>query len=137
MGGGAPAVGGTSRRRLSAHAHSVGPVSFGNSVRLSTGRRSRPGAFSVTWLEAPTEAERARVRARTRAMFGDRFGNIVSTVAMWSLFLLALFVWPGLFAWVVIVFFVAGRGTPPLNDIKRAKIRILVEAFMNRTEPSA
>ena len=27
--------------------------------------------------------------------------------------------------------------SPPLNDISRAKIRILVEAFMNRTEPSA
>jgi steroid delta-isomerase-like uncharacterized protein len=50
---------------------SVGPVSFGNSVRLSTGKRTKPGAFSVTWLEAPTEAERDEVRKRTRAMFGE------------------------------------------------------------------
>src|SRR6266446_10538488 len=36
---------------------------------------------------------------------------------LWSLFLLALFVWPGLMMWVVIVFLIAGRGTPPLNDV--------------------
>lgn len=52
-----------------------------------------------------------------RAMFGSRVGRTISTVAMWTLFLLALFVWPGLFMWVLIVFFIAGRGTPPLNDV--------------------
>jgi Zn-dependent protease len=53
----------------------------------------------------------------TRAMFGSRVGITISTVAMWSLFLLALFVWPGLMMWALIVFFIAGRGTPPLNDV--------------------
>ena len=53
----------------------------------------------------------------TRAMFGSRAGQTISSVAMWSLFLLALFVWPGLMMWVVIVFLIAGRGTPPLNDV--------------------
>jgi membrane-associated protease RseP (regulator of RpoE activity) len=53
----------------------------------------------------------------TRAMFGSRAGQTISTLAMWSLFLLALFVWPGLMMWVVIVFFIAGRGTPPLKDV--------------------
>jgi Zn-dependent protease len=53
----------------------------------------------------------------TRAMFGSRVGQTISSVAMWSLFLLALFVWPGLMMWVVIVFLIAGRGTPPLNDV--------------------
>ena len=52
-----------------------------------------------------------------RAMFGTRIGSTVSTVAMWSLLLLAIFVWPGLMMWALIVFFIAGRGTPPLNDI--------------------
>ena len=52
-----------------------------------------------------------------RAMFGGRAGRTISTVAMWTLFLLALFVWPGLFMWALIVFFLAGRGTPPLNDV--------------------
>jgi Zn-dependent protease len=53
----------------------------------------------------------------TLAMFGSRVGQTISSVAMWSLFLLALFVWPGLMMWVVIVFLIAGRGTPPLNDV--------------------
>jgi Zn-dependent protease len=53
----------------------------------------------------------------TRAMFGSRVGNTISSVAMWSLFLLALFVWPGLMMWALIVFFIAGRGAPPLNDV--------------------
>ncbi|MGH7231925.1 MAG: site-2 protease family protein, partial [Nitrospiraceae bacterium] len=52
-----------------------------------------------------------------RAMFGQRTGNTISTLAMWSLLLLALFVWPGLLMWALIVFFIAGRGTPPLNDL--------------------
>ncbi len=52
-----------------------------------------------------------------RAMFGNRVGRIVSLIAMWSLFLLALFVWPGLMIWAIIVFFIAGQGTPPLNDL--------------------
>lgn len=52
-----------------------------------------------------------------RAMFGTRTGTSISRVAMWTLFLLALFVWPGLMMWTIIVFFIAGRGTPPLNDV--------------------
>lgn len=52
-----------------------------------------------------------------RALFGTRVGTVVSSVAMMSLFLLALFVWPGLMMWAIIVFFIAGRGTPPLNDV--------------------
>lgn len=52
-----------------------------------------------------------------RAMFGRRIGETISSVAMWSLFLLAIFVWPGLMLWAIVVFFIAGRGTPPLNDI--------------------
>ena len=52
-----------------------------------------------------------------RAMFGRRIGETISSVATWSLFLLAIFVWPGLMLWAIIVFFIAGRGVPPLNDI--------------------
>ncbi len=52
-----------------------------------------------------------------RAMFGQRIGNTISSIAMWTLFLLALFVWPGLMMWAIIVFFIAGRSTPPLNDV--------------------
>ena len=52
-----------------------------------------------------------------RAMFGSRVGGTIGTIAMWTLFLLALFVWPALMMWAIIVFFIAGRGVPPLNDI--------------------
>ena len=47
----------------------------------------------------------------TRAMFGSRVGQMISSVAMWSLLLLALFVWPGLMLWVLIIFLIAGRGS--------------------------
>jgi membrane-associated protease RseP (regulator of RpoE activity) len=53
----------------------------------------------------------------TRGMFGSRVGQTISSLAMWSLFLLALFVWPGLMMWALIVFLIAGRGAPPLNDV--------------------
>ena len=52
-----------------------------------------------------------------RAMFGNRAGRLISTVAMWSLLLLAIFVWPSLMVWVIVVFFLAGQSTPPLNDL--------------------
>lgn len=53
----------------------------------------------------------------TRAMFGARTGRLISNLAMWALFLLALFVWPGLLFWALIVFFIAGNTVPPLNDL--------------------
>src|SRR5258708_19000124 len=56
-------------------------------------------------------------RHAARAMFGSRRGEAISSVAMWSLLLLALFVWPGLMMWALFIFFVAGRGTPPLDDL--------------------
>lgn len=52
-----------------------------------------------------------------RAMFGSRIGGTVSSIAVWSLFLLALFVWPALMMWALIAFFLAGTGAPPLNDL--------------------
>jgi membrane-associated protease RseP (regulator of RpoE activity) len=52
-----------------------------------------------------------------RAMFGSRAGATIGSVAMWTLLLLGVFVWPGLLMWAIIVFFIAGRGAPPLNDL--------------------
>lgn len=52
-----------------------------------------------------------------RSMFGTRVGRIISSVGMWSLFLCALFLWPSLMVWAVIVFFLAGNSTPPQNDV--------------------
>lgn len=51
------------------------------------------------------------------AMFGQRAGETIGSVAMWTLLLLGLFVWPGLLMWAIIVFFIAGGGAPPLNDL--------------------
>lgn len=51
------------------------------------------------------------------AMFGQRIGGAISSIAVWSLFLIALFVWQALMMWAVIVFIIASRGSPPLNDV--------------------
>ena len=51
------------------------------------------------------------------AMFGRRAAETISSTAMWTLLLLGLFVWPGLLTWAIIVFFIAGRGMPPLDDV--------------------
>jgi hypothetical protein len=40
--------------------------------------------------------------------------------------LLAIFVWPGLLLWAIIVFFMAGRGIPPLNMSRRCPGRKLL-----------
>jgi len=54
----------------------------------------------------------------SHALFGSRNAHGISLVAMASLFLLALFVWPGLMFWALIVFFIAGTGdAPAANDL--------------------
>ena len=54
----------------------------------------------------------------SHALFGSRGARSISVVAMISLFLLALFVWPGLMFWAFIVFFIAGtRDAPAANDL--------------------
>ena len=52
-----------------------------------------------------------------RAMFGSKGAAAVSSISMLALFLLALFVWPGLMIWAIIVFFLARTGSSPLNDL--------------------
>jgi len=52
-----------------------------------------------------------------QALFGRRVGQTIGSVAMWSLLLLALFVWPGLMMWALLIFFIAGPSIPPLNDV--------------------
>ncbi len=51
------------------------------------------------------------------AMFGRRTSGAVGSIAMWTLLLLAIFVWPGLTMWAILVFFIAGTSVPPLNDL--------------------
>ena len=52
-----------------------------------------------------------------RALFGHRVGRAISSVALWSLLLLGLFVWRGLLMWAILAFFIAGNPTPPLDDL--------------------
>lgn len=51
------------------------------------------------------------------AMFGRRVSGAIGSIAMWTLLLLAIFVWPGLTMWAILVFFIAGTSMPPLNDL--------------------
>jgi membrane-associated protease RseP (regulator of RpoE activity) len=54
------------------------------------------------------------------ALFGSRQAHGLSMVALALLFLLALFVWPGLMFWAFIVFFIAGtHDAPAANDVSR------------------
>lgn len=54
----------------------------------------------------------------SHALFGSRKAHGVSMVGMASLFLLALFVWPGLMFWAFIVYFIAGtHDSPAANDV--------------------
>jgi len=52
------------------------------------------------------------------ALLGTRRGHAVSVGTLVTLFALALFVWPGLMMWAIIVWFIAGtRDVPALDDI--------------------
>jgi Zn-dependent protease len=52
------------------------------------------------------------------AMFGTRDARGISLVALAGLFLLALFVWPGLMMWAFVVYFIAGtHDAPAANDV--------------------
>ena len=58
------------------------------------------------------------------ALFGRRKAEVIGIVALFALFLLALFVWSGLLIWAIIVFFIAGiKSPPPLNDFSKLDSR--------------
>lgn len=58
------------------------------------------------------------------ALFGAKRGHAISVGALMTLFALALFVWPGLMIWALIVWFIAGtRDAPPLNDVTPLDLR--------------
>ena len=58
------------------------------------------------------------------ALFGRRKAEVIGMVALFALFLLALFVWSGLLIWAIIVFFIAGIKSPlPLNDFSKLDSR--------------
>jgi membrane-associated protease RseP (regulator of RpoE activity) len=53
----------------------------------------------------------------SQSLFGSRVAGVVSRLTTLVLFALALTVWPMLMTWALIVFFMSGRGAPPLNDV--------------------
>jgi hypothetical protein len=55
--------------------HALGPLRFGYGLRMTTGKRTRPGAFSVTWLDAPDEATREDVGNRSRRVYAELAGT--------------------------------------------------------------
>lgn len=61
------------------------------------------------------------------ALFGRKKGDAIGQMALFSLFLLGLFVWSGFLVWAIIVFFIAGaKSAPPLDDVSRVDKRRLV-----------
>ena len=49
--------------------YSIGPVSFGSSVYLQSGKGTKPGAFSLTVIEVGSDEEVAEVQQRGQAIF--------------------------------------------------------------------
>ena len=95
-----------------------GPIPTGSALQLS------PLAFAG-WLGLMVTALNLLPIGQldgghiARAIFGTRLGGVISALSMLGLFALAILVWPGLLMWAIIVFFMTGRPTPPLNDISR------------------
>jgi hypothetical protein len=64
--------------------HSIGPFTFGTSVRATSGKRTKPGAFSLTWIEVHSEEEVNEVRQRGRQVVQEmmRMPGFISSANM-------------------------------------------------------
>ena len=75
----------------------VGPFRFGTSTEVRSGKRDRPGAFSITYLEALDDAAAQRVRDGSRDSMIDmlkmdgfigattaKIGNRMVTITAWT-----------------------------------------------------
>ncbi len=75
----------------------IGPFEFGISMRISSGSKALPGAFSLTNIEARDEEERAKIREHGRQISQDMLsmpgfismvtaavGNRMMTMAAWE-----------------------------------------------------
>ena len=60
----------------------LGPVEFGTSVRMNSGGRKQPGAFSMTMLEIRDDREAAEVSERSRGILREMatMPGLISTV---------------------------------------------------------
>jgi steroid delta-isomerase-like uncharacterized protein len=50
---------------------SAGPLVFGSSTYLQLGTRTKPGAFGLTWIDARSDEEVARIRDSARRVAGE------------------------------------------------------------------
>jgi len=53
------------------HPATLGPVTFGRGVRITTGSLAKPGAFSTTWIDARDAADEEEILAASRRFFAD------------------------------------------------------------------
>jgi steroid delta-isomerase-like uncharacterized protein len=60
--------------RVVVQPESVGPARLGTSTYLPSGKRTKPGAFSLTSLEARSDEEVAKIREYSRAMLPEIAG---------------------------------------------------------------
>jgi steroid delta-isomerase-like uncharacterized protein len=51
--------------------YQLGPVTFGRAIHMRTGKRTRPGAFSLTSLTVRSDEEVQEVQARAQAILAD------------------------------------------------------------------
>ena len=67
--------------------YSIGPFTFGVSVRATTGKLIKPGAISLTWIEVDTDEEAEEVRARGRQITQEMLqmeGHISTTTMVFG-----------------------------------------------------
>ena len=55
---------------------SVGPFTFGYSVRMQSGKRTRPGAVSLTWIDVRSDEEEREVRERSLQVVANQMAQI-------------------------------------------------------------
>jgi steroid delta-isomerase-like uncharacterized protein len=83
--------------QVMAQPKALGPLRFGRSVWLSLGRTAKPGAFSTTWIDVTSDADRDEVVERSRQIMtemsampgfiGATFTNVgrrLSTLSAWE-----------------------------------------------------
>jgi hypothetical protein len=83
--------------RVIAQPDRAGPFEFGYSLHVGTGKRTKPGAVSLTCLQVHSDAEAAEVRTYSRqilaemlslpgfiAFFGGTVGHTLYTVTAWE-----------------------------------------------------